>query len=220
VNSYFKPLPGAQPRPHRGAGLALPGVVVALLLGALVWVLTMCTPVLRPTQVDGDGHRRWSAPACLYPTPLTRRAYAHVWGEVETARAAWGRFADVLPIVDDPRCLNRIVQASPGSEGCKDGDAIARVSRPSPAGNILHTDVQICFAPEDFATEAELAAGQAPNRYSFAHVFAHELGHAIGLEHTDDQSSVMLPTVSRGNTMRFSPTDLEAAGIRYPNERQ
>jgi hypothetical protein len=61
--------------------------------------------------------------------------------------------------------------------------------------------------------EGESAAGITNSQYDLETIVMHELGHAVGLEHSIDVSSVMHSTLAAGEVKRFiTDQDLEHLG--------
>jgi hypothetical protein len=67
--------------------------------------------------------------------------------------------------------------------------------------------IQRGFVVLDPTSTASLASGFGSGA-SLGAVLLHELGHAVGLQHVQDRSQVMYPTVGPWSTARYAPGDL------------
>lgn len=63
------------------------------------------------------------------------------------------------------------------------------------------------------ARERWAADSSSPGRFNIVAVAVHELGHILGLPHSEDQDSIMFPGLSQGD--RLSPGDREALARLY-----
>lgn len=73
---------------------------------------------------------------------------------------------------------------------------------------ILHVDILFNTREWEFTTEAN-----DPGRYDLYTIFLHEIGHALGLRHTREGSSVMRPTFMTSESMR-APNAYDKESIR------
>jgi hypothetical protein len=68
------------------------------------------------------------------------------------------------------------------------------------------------FQPWDWATNADYP-GATPAQFDFQSVFLHELGHAIGFNHSTDQNAVMFAFVPVGDTTKRILADDDVRGL-------
>jgi hypothetical protein len=101
-----------------------------------------------------------------------------------------------------------------GSQGVPQRVAFANVwhGTPSAAGIAPLTRATICFNPE--AAWSTAVGPVEPGRLDLATVLAHEIGHAIGLDHPG-ASGALMGFSNRGSIERLMPGDIAGAVALY-----
>ena len=85
------------------------------------------------------------------------------------------------------------------------------------SGEIVDADIALNSARHDFTVSDDPAAV----RYDLVSVLTHEVGHFLGLDHSDDPEAVMYWQYSQGSVNReLHKDDIEAICTVYPPERK
>ena len=81
-------------------------------------------------------------------------------------------------------------------------------------GEIIHFDIEINSDHHTWSTDGREDA------YDLANAIAHEFGHALGLDHSDDQEATMAPTIPVGEIQKRDPSADDLAGFDhlYPED--
>ncbi|MHC4676248.1 MAG: matrixin family metalloprotease, partial [Planctomycetota bacterium] len=84
-------------------------------------------------------------------------------------------------------------------------------------GRILGFDMEINATPSRTATHPWSASGEA-GKMDLQNMITHEVGHVIGLDHVDDPSATMYPTMSLGeiNKRSLETDDVNGVSFLYP----
>jgi hypothetical protein len=123
----------------------------------------------------------------------------------------WSREAD---LGFRPAAAGEVPDILIGTQGVPQRIAFANVwhGTPSAAGVAPLTRATICFNPE--AAWSTAVGPVAPGRLDLATVLAHEIGHAIGLDHPG-ASGALMGFSNRGSIERLMPGDIAGAVALY-----
>lgn len=135
-------------------------------------------------------------------------------GEHELVRQAFGLWAAETPLtfteVDDPDAANIVIGWAAGEHGFGDpfdgpGDVLAHASYPNP-----YTDGQVFL----FFDDDERWVDSTTQNVDLLTVAAHEIGHTLGLGHSNDPDALMFPSYS-GPRRFLGQDDIRGAQSLY-----
>ncbi len=107
-------------------------------------------------------------------------------GEAAAAFALWERAADIsFRRVDDPAMADILIGADAGARRSARADVLPR-SDAGPVGVIRRG--LVCLSPDQ---AWKLGLGGDPDAQDFRRTFAHEIGHALGLDHPGPRGAMM-----------------------------
>lgn len=139
----------------------------------------------------------------------------------EVASFAYGRREDVACEVGHDRKgpnANVVIFRDNGwpYQGVQNTLGYTTVTFESATGRILGADIEINSGQNILTT------GEKGVKYDLESILVHELGHALGLSHSNDPEATMRASYAEGSTdMRsLSPDDLEAVCAVYPPGRE
>ena len=160
------------------------------------------------SSVGWDGPGRGAAELTYYigegPSYLTD---SQVESAVETALDAWAEVVDVtFTQTNIPNQRDSIDFSFRRIDGA--GGTLAQAYLPDDVNrSIIAGDVQF-----DTSERWELGNSQGRSAFDLVLVAVHEVGHALGIEHSHVGSSVMAPSVSSSQTFtRLHSADIDAA---------
>ncbi len=205
----------------------------------LLSVLSAAVPALAWTQALRDGADgamvplTWETPAFMYsisargsddmePARVEEAVDAafRTWQEVPCAGVRFEKTSpatvDEVAAHTDRGNVNLIVFREEVEEWHWELSAVAQtVIHYDGEGRIADVDIEINGA---FFTFADLSsAGTDAGAYDLRSVLTHEIGHALGLDHSADESAVMYGATAAGNIFRdLSADDEEGICSLYP----
>lgn len=98
------------------------------------------------------------------------------------------------------------------------GDAVLAVAHvwPDSNGNIVHFDIEVNIDGVEWTTSGE------EGKHDLQNSMAHEFGHALGLEHSDDAEATMAATTPMGETIKrdLHTDDILGIATLYPYQDQ
>ncbi len=178
-----------------------------------------------PLRHAGPGQRRGrSSTRCAWPTPQLTFAFedgtADTAGEFHAVRAAFATWAAAVPItfteVGATQSPDVAIDWRPAADPDHSmiGGILAHADFPPACGVITNTLPKPLHFDD---SEHAWSVGAVPNAFDVETVALHELGHILGLQHSDVPGSVMFPSVDDNTTNRVLTAD-DLRGIRqlYP----
>jgi Matrixin len=135
--------------------------------------------------------------------------------EVAAAFGLWAGVADLrFARVDDAAEADIVIGAQAGPAGVAFTNVFQEVVEAGPIDGI--GKATICLDPSE---RWEVAVDGDPNTYNLRYVAAHEIGHAIGLDHRGRDQGIMgfayQESVASPAEIRLAPTDVAAAARLY-----
>ena len=161
---------------------------------------------------------------CSWPTPQLTFAFedgtADTAGEFPAVRAAVASWAAAVPItfteVGATQSPDVAIDWRPAADPDHSmiGGILAHADFPPACGIITNTLPKPLHFDD---SEHAWSVGAVPNAFDIETVALHELGHILGLQHSDVPGSVMFPSVDDNTTNRVLTAD-DLSGIRqlYP----
>ena len=135
--------------------------------------------------------------------------------EVRAAFAVWSSAAGLRFVEsDDPAHADILIGAQSGSDGTAFTDVTEDRRAPGPI--VPLQSAAICL---DSTVRWELAVDRDPKTFNVRYVVAHEIGHAIGLDHAGRARGLMgfayLERLRAAAEVRLGPVDIEAVTALY-----
>jgi hypothetical protein len=99
--------------------------------------------------------------------------------------------------------------------------AITTVTFESNQGRLLDADIEVNDVNPTFRfTTCDPGSASCAVDFDLQNTLTHELGHVLGLDHSQDADATMFATASRGDVSKrsLSPDDVEAICTIYPQE--
>ena len=163
-------------------------------------------------SVGWDGPGQGSADLTYYigqaPNGMSQSTFE---AAIETALKAWSDVADInFAQTNQPGLNNSLDFTSKTIDGS--GGTLAQAYFPADANRSrIAGDVQF-----DSAERWEVGNGQGASAFDIVLVAAHEIGHALGLDHSSDGSAVLYPSVSPTQSfVGLDADDIEAIQSLY-----
>lgn len=144
---------------------------------------------------------------------LTKRSAIAMEAFRAAVRRATALWSNVAPLsfreVDDPLVANVLIGAQKGDKGV----AFTNVSRDDGKGPLASlTQASICLDPSE---RWSAAWDGDPGTYDVDRVLAHEMGHAIGLDHLGRAGGIMGYAYIEQRELRLSAADIAAVTRLY-----
>jgi hypothetical protein len=161
---------------------------------------------------------------CSWPTPQLTFAFedgtADTAGEFGAVRAAFATWAAAVPVlfteVGRTQSPDVAIDWRPANDPDHSmiGGILAHSNFP-PGCGAISDDLPKPVHFDD--SEHQWSVGAVPGAFDIETVALHELGHILGLQHSDVPGSVMFPTVDDNATNRaLTPDDLSGIRTLYP----